>query len=181
MGLDGFAVTDHDTVKGVPEVLKKGGELTIIPGLEVSARGAHILALDAREPISAGLSLAETVEKIRDQGAISVIAHPHSLIRSPPTDRELIDSKIEAVEAANSSHIPFDWLLRKNEALAKRLKLPVTGGSDAHIPEVVGRAFTIVETDSNEIDDVITSIRSGRTEASGKGITLMEKMRKFML
>jgi len=48
-GLDFFAVTDHDTSKGVPfaqEWLKrKGLPAIVIPGSEVTDPGCHLLAL----------------------------------------------------------------------------------------------------------------------------------------
>lgn len=49
LGLRAVAITDHDTVAGVPEALKAGRELGIevVPGIEISAdyldTGAHIL------------------------------------------------------------------------------------------------------------------------------------------
>ena len=49
LGLQAVAITDHDTVAGVPEALKAGRELGIevVPGIEISAdyldTGAHIL------------------------------------------------------------------------------------------------------------------------------------------
>ena len=43
----------------------------------------------------------------------------------------------------------------------------MTGGSDSHIPETIGRSFTIVESDSVEVDDVIKAIKLGRTTVGG--------------
>jgi len=179
--LDGFAITDHGTIDGVPEALEKKGNLVVIPGIEVSTGAADVLALNIQEPVSAGLGLAETVEKIHEQGAVTVLAHPHSLFRPVPKDREIIEAKLDALEVANASHLPFKLMQRRNEALAERLKLPATGGSDSHFLETLGRAYTIIETDSKEIDEVVSSIRRGRTEAAGKGVSILEKLRRFGL
>ena len=180
-GLDGFAITDHDTLSGVPEARERQGGVIVIPGLEVSASGAHILALDASEPIPPGLPIAETVERIHSQGAIAVIAHPYSVFKTWVNEREVEEAKFNAVEVANALQFPYGWMLKRNTALAERLGLPQTGGSDAHIPEMVGRAYTVVEAESHEVEDIIHSIRKDNTEAHGSGISLFERLKKLVV
>ena len=179
-GLDGFAVTDHDTLSGLSEAMAQESRVVIIPGVEISARGAHILALDISEPIPAGLSITETVDRIHGQGAVAVVAHPYSVLRTWVDSREIEGAKFNAVEVANANQFPYGWMLKKNAALAERLGLPQTGGSDAHIPEAVGRAYTVVEADSREVEDILNSIRKGRTEARGRGISLYERLKKHL-
>ncbi|RLI08076.1 hypothetical protein DRO42_07000 [Candidatus Bathyarchaeota archaeon] len=178
-GLDGFAVADHDTLSAVPEAMAKRGDLIVIPGVEVSASGVHILALGASESVPPGLPAAETVERIRDQGAVAVIAHPYAVFKTWVNGREIAEAGFDAVEVANAAQFPYGWMLKKNAALAERLGLPQTGGSDAHIPEVVGRAYTVVEADSRDVEAVLHAIRNGRTEACGSGITLSERLKKL--
>ena len=178
-GLDGFAVADHDTLSAVPEAMAKRGDLIVIPGVEVSASGVHILALGASEPVPPGLPAAETVERIRDQGAVAVIAHPYAVFKTWVNGGEIEAAGFDAVEVANAAQFPYGWMLKRNVALAERLGLPQTGGSDAHIPELVGRAYTVVEADSRDVEAVIRAIRDGRTEARGSGITLSERLKKL--
>jgi predicted metal-dependent phosphoesterase TrpH len=178
-GLDGFALTDHDSMKGLPEAVERRGELVVVPGLEVSARGAHILALDSRGPIPPGLDIQKTVELIHEHGATAVLAHPYGLPRSWVNMDEAKKSKFDAIEVANSAQFPYDYITMKNRKLAERLGLPETGGSDSHIPETVGRAYTIVEAESRGVEDVVRAIREGRTEAWGSGITIGERLRKI--
>lgn len=58
--LTGFALTDHDTLEGVPEVLRLGQEqgITVVSGLEISARhgdiSVHILGYGV-DPVNAQL------------------------------------------------------------------------------------------------------------------------------
>jgi len=179
-GLDGFAVTDHDTLGGVSEAVERRGDLIVVPGVEVSARGAHILALDVSEPIPAGLSIAETVDLIHRQGAVAVIAHPYSVFKTWVNGREIEAAKFNAVETANAFQFPYGWMQRRNAALAERLGLPQTGGSDAHLPEMVGMAYTVVEADSRDAEAVIHSIRRGRTEARGRGVPFFYRLKKLI-
>ncbi len=179
-GFDGYALADHDTIEGLPEALDKRGDLVVVPALEVTARGAHVLALDPNEPIPMGLSVAETVEKIHEQGATAVLAHPYGLPRSWVSINSMKNADLDAVEAVNSAQFPYEYICGLNRKLAEELKLPVTGGSDAHIPDTIGRAYTIIDTTSTELRDVIDSIRKGRTEAGGSGISIYERYKKLL-
>jgi predicted metal-dependent phosphoesterase TrpH len=181
LGLDGYAVCDHDTIEGL-----RGGDpqgLIIVPGLEVSARGAHILSLDPVEVVPSGLSLVETVERIHSQGATAVLAHPRALPRSFVSLRGAGEAGFDAIEVANTAQIPFGLVMSWNRDLARRLGLPETGGSDAHFPETIGRSYTVVESDSRDPKDVIKAIKLGRTRVFGAGTTAVERflrLRSFL-
>ena len=45
-GLNGIAITDHNSVASIPEIEEEGRKrgLAVIPGVEISAKGGHILA-----------------------------------------------------------------------------------------------------------------------------------------
>ena len=178
-GFNGYALADHDTIEGLPKALEKKGDLVVVPALEVTARGAHVLALDPNETIPMGLSVAETIEKIHEQGATAVLAHPYGLPRSWVSINNMKNASLNAVEVANSAQFPYDYICSLNRKLAEELNLPVTGGSDAHIPDTIGRAYTIIDTPSTELCDVIDSIRKGMTEAGGSGISIYERYKKF--
>ncbi len=179
-GFHGYALADHDTIGGLPEALEKKGDLVVVPALEVTARGAHVLALDPNETIPIGLGVAETVEKIHEQGATAVLAHPYGIPRSWVSINDTRNADIDAVEVANSAQIPYGYICSLNRRLAEELDLPATGGSDSHIPDTIGRAYTIVDTPSTELCDVIDSIRKGMTEAGGSGISLYERYKKLL-
>ncbi len=178
-GLDGFAVTDHDTVEGLSEI-PDVDDCVVIPGVEVSARGGHILALGVEEPIPKGLSIAETVDLIAEQGAVSIIAHPYAPLKSWVDADELDGIPLDAVEVANSTQIPYRWILKRNRELARRLGLPETGGSDAHAPWVIGLAYTLIEAEERSLDAILKAIKQGRTQAAGRGLKPLERLRLLL-
>jgi hypothetical protein len=181
LGLDGYAVCDHDTIEGLKGSDPQG--LIVVPGLEVSARGAHILSLDPVEVVPSGLSMVETVERIHVQGATAVLAHPRALPRSFVSLRGAGEAGFDAIEVANTAQIPFGLVMSWNRDLARRLGLPETGGSDAHFPETIGRSYTVVESDSRDPKDVIKAIKLGRTRVFGAGTTAFERflrLRSFL-
>ena len=167
IGFQGYALADHDTMGGLEEALQKSGDLTVIPAMEVSAKGAHVLALDPTEIIPIGLNVSEVVDRIHDQGATAILAHPYGLPRSWPNMEEIRKTRFDAIEVANSAQFPYELICELNQQLALRLNLPATGGSDSHIPGTVGRSYTIVESESTDYHDVIKAIKLGRTKIGG--------------
>jgi predicted metal-dependent phosphoesterase TrpH len=175
--LDGFAVTDHDFLAEIPGDLSENSGLIVIPGMEVSAYGGHVLAFDIQEPIPMKLPLLETVDRIHAQGGIAIIAHPFSVFRTWVDSTEIEGSGFDCVEVINAHQFPFGYTLEKSRGLAEKLGLPQTGGSDAHTPRTVGRAYTIFESDSRDIEGVLNALREGKTRAEGRGVSLAERLK----
>lgn len=175
--LDGFAITDHDILTQVNSSKIDGTDLIVIPGIEVSSQGGHILALDVSEQIPRDLAVSETIDNIHEQDAIAIIAHPYSIFKSWINYKEISEGEFDAVEVANACQLPYDFMLKKNTSLAERMGLPQTGGSDAHIPRVIGRAFTVFEAKTRDVEGVLHALRKGNTEAVGRGITLAERLK----
>src|SRR5207247_10102493 len=51
VGLDGIAITDHNSVAGIREAEAAAGDLIVIPGIEISTRSGHVIAYGVSEPI----------------------------------------------------------------------------------------------------------------------------------
>jgi predicted metal-dependent phosphoesterase TrpH len=175
--LDGFAVTDHDVLTDVPEDLVRDSDLIVVTGMEITAEGGHVVALNIGEKVPKDLPIDETVDRIHDQGGAAIIAHPYSIFRTWVDADEIEEASFDCVEVANAHQFPYGWMLRKNSELAGKLGLPVTGGSDAHIPRVIGRAFTVLEAETRDVEGILKAIGNGNTEAMGRGITLAERLK----
>lgn len=177
-GLDGYAVTDHDSIEGLSEALTRKNGLTVIPGLEVSAKGAHVLGLGIHETISDNQGIQKTVNDIHEIGGLAVLAHPYGLPKSWVNMHNVKDAGFDAIETSNSSQIPYRIIENLNNRLAEKLRLPKTGGSDSHVVETIGRSYTVVESDTPTVNDILDSIKNGRCEAYGGGLTISELYRK---
>jgi hypothetical protein len=165
-GLDGMAITDHSTMDGIAE-FSRIPDLLVIPGVEVAAAPGHVIALNVTAPVPDGHGFAETVDRIHAADGVAVLAHPTAFFKGVAAADVCAD--FDAVEVINASAIPFFYSVRKNRALAARLKLPHTGGSDAHCAPEVGMAYTVIDTTS-EVDDVVAAIKRGGTVAWGRPI-----------
>ncbi|MCW4015195.1 MAG: PHP domain-containing protein [Candidatus Bathyarchaeota archaeon] len=174
-GLDGVAVTDHNTVKGALKLKTK--EILIVPGIEVSTLEGHLLGINVTTPIPAKLSMEETIHKIHDAGGIAVAPHPSAFYKSPPS-RSV--SCYDAVEVMNASSVPFSVLTYFSRRFAERLGLPQTGGSDSHYAPEIGSAYTVVESDA-DVDEIVSAIRKGAVFAAGRGIPWKTRLERTIL
>ncbi|NIR87586.1 PHP domain-containing protein [Candidatus Bathyarchaeota archaeon] len=167
-GLDGVAITDHDTVEGALKLAQKNtADLLIVPGVEITTQRGHILALNVTAPIPPRLRTLETIQRIHEIGGIAVAAHPAVFYKGGI--RRKIVSGFDAVEVINSTAFPFFLSTQLSQKLAFSLNLPQTAGSDAHHPSGIGLAYTLIEADP-DVDEIIQAIKRGRTLPVGKPI-----------
>ena len=181
-----IAITDHNTLEGArfAQSLAELYDFEVVVGEEVSSKQGHILGLFLEEEVRAGMSAADTVRAIEEQGGIAVIAHPFSAKGVfGPTGRSLFaaaanDWAFHAFEVYNS--LPF--LVWANSMAAKTLAggrgVAATGGSDAHVIEAVGKGYTIFRgTSAEELRTSILNLET-RAEASRQGLSLVMALRR---
>jgi predicted metal-dependent phosphoesterase TrpH len=163
-GLDGVAITDHNTIKGALKL--KTRDIIVIPGIEVSTADGHLLGINITTPIAKKLGIEETIEIIHENGGIAIAPHPFSFYKSPPS-RSV--SNYDAIEVMNASSIPFSILTHFSKQFANDLDLPQTGGSDSHYAPEIGLAYSVVDSCS-DVDEIVSAIKKGNVFASGRGI-----------
>lgn len=163
-GLDGVAITDHDTLAGALKL--QNSDLIVIPGIEITTLGGHLLALNVTTLIPAKLGINETIQRIHEAGGIAVAAHPTLFYKSAPIQQT---ASYDAIEVINSAAIPFQLFTYLNRKLATRLNLPQTAGSDSHYAPEIGAAYTVIEADP-DVDEIVRAIKKGATIPVGKPI-----------
>lgn len=172
-GLDGVAVTEHNSFDP-PDF----SDALILPGIEVSSRDGHVIALGVKEAIPSRLSADETIKRIHNQEGIAIIPHPYD----PVSERVRIahlSPKPDAVETVNADALSFhicNWLARRE---ARKFGLPEVGGSDSHVPQSIGDAYSVVDSPSRSVKDILLAIKAGRVHPEGKPTSVMNKMRKL--
>ena len=172
-GLDGVAITNHDTFTtvSIPGII-------ILPGIEVSTRQGHIIGLGVSGPVPKGRPADETISMIHRDGGIAVVPHPFDPV-SPCVNPCKLKSRPEAIEVINSDALLFSLNSAIARRVAERLKLPMVAGSDSHIPETVGDAYTLIDSDSREVEDILDAIRRGSVQPVGGPTPLAEKFLKL--
>ena len=165
IGLNGVAITDHNTIQGGVEVSKanKDKDFEVIPGIEVNTNRGHVLGLYVNQNISSR-DFFEVVEAIKKQGGIAIIAHPFRLLPQLRSNIGDIDVKkyLDAVECYNARTSNFG---NKNAIrFAEKNSLAKTGGSDSHFSFEIGRAVTVFD------GELANAIKKGKTTARGSNL-----------
>jgi predicted metal-dependent phosphoesterase TrpH len=166
-GLTAVAVTDHNQVDGAKKIAKKT-DFLIIPGTEVSSLGGHIVGLNVQEAIPKGLPVEETVDRIHQAGGIAIACHPFALIKG--SVGKYVNKKFDAVETRNASSFPYKSASRKADLLADHFGLPKVAGTDAHIGQAIGSAYTLIDAEAN-VEAMLKAIVDGRCQPFGGPIT----------
>jgi hypothetical protein len=170
VGLDGIAITDHNSLESFFAASKLvddlGIELTVVPGAEISTSEGHLITLGITQLAPPGLSALETTEHVHDNGGIAIAPHPFAWFRHGI--RNLQGKQLDAIEVCNSrSSFGFSNYLATRTAA--RLNLGVTGGSDAHKLKTIGRAYTeLLDGTRVGIEEILHAIANRRSRAKGK-------------
>jgi len=154
--LNVIAVTDHDNIEGglvarayAERFADDLGGLEVIAGVEVTSAEADIVGLFMKHDVPKGLSAAETIERIHDQGGLALAVHPYAMalesmgLGGMRGAKDLIQTlPFDAVETRNATPTEFFTNRDTRRANQSAQKLPETGGSDSHYIGTVGRAYT---------------------------------------
>lgn len=177
-GLDGIAITDHDTLKGYfkTKSYNNGNGLLVIPGYEVHTDAGHVivLGLETLPPRTEHIRYEELIEWVRRLGGVTIIAHP--AVGRIALERWL-NCRPDAVEVLNALYPLHGYFTRRSMNIALKLNVPTVGGSDAHYPQNVGDAYTVIELNSLNLDDFISSFKSGRVYFYGGASPLSLRLR----
>ena len=145
-GIDRLIVTDHNTIAGARAAQALDPELVIV-GEEIMTTRGEILAAFVTEEVPPGLSPAETIQRLRQQGAFISVSHPFDNWRSGHwEEQDLLDMLpfVDAIEVFNS-RCTFPSSNRKARAFAEKHNLAGTVGSDAHALFELGRSLLLLE------------------------------------
>ncbi|WP_306056407.1 PHP domain-containing protein [Natronococcus wangiae] len=155
-GLEGFATTNHDYFTPFAPT----ASVTTLPGIEITTSRGHVLVIGPDPPAETepgALTPGEVVDLAHERDCAAIVAHPFR----NSTVRELEDVPFDAIEV-NGKHPRSRPLVKE---LAENRDLPLVGGSDAHYPFEVGRAYTVVDADRLTPGALVEAIRDGRVDA----------------
>ncbi|HBV96501.1 MAG: hypothetical protein JL50_17035 [Peptococcaceae bacterium BICA1-7] len=179
IGLEGICFTEHCRLWPVSDLerLSQKYELPVFGGMEVETREGHMLVFGLSTEIKELITAAELRDLVDREGGAIIYAHPFRgfLMFSFGDLRLTVDEAcgrpvfetVNAVEALSgkSTRGENDLALE----VLKRLKIPGTGGSDAHSAGEVGRCVTIFKKRIDNIQDLVTCLKRGECRAAYRG------------
>jgi len=157
--IDAIALCDHNSSFGWLEAKKaaKKNDIEFIQGEEIDTSDGHVLAINISDVIRPGLSVEETVDKIHSQGGIAIASHPFDINHDGTREKSLACDALEAFNAINFERFSNKRCMK----FARMHNKPITAGSDAHAPYMIGRGLTAVKSDT--VEKALKEIKAGRT------------------
>jgi hypothetical protein len=179
-GLGAIAVTDHNVFGGALEAAERARDrkLIVIPGEEVKTDGqGEVIGLFLKEEIPRGMSFAETVEAIRDQGGLVYVPHPfdrmHAIPDAATLHRHL--AEIDVFEVYNA-RLLFEGYNDEALRFARKYNLTAGAGSDAHVLQGVGTgAVRMRRFDGPE--EFLLSLRSAEVLRRPKSLAYLQGLK----
>lgn len=166
IGLDGIAITDHDTFQGSTKVVG------VIPGIEVTTQYGHVVVLCER-PTMLPNTLPDLLDKVKDENCFSFPSHPFDNLRAG-IGGMVYQFRFDGIEVYNSK--APKWANDRALRAAEELKLPGLANSDSHVKSALGSAFNLIHANSLNPEEVLEALRKGRLTSVGKGMGIKAKL-----
>jgi predicted metal-dependent phosphoesterase TrpH len=161
-GLTHLVISDHERIDGALAARDAApAGLTVIVGEEIKTSDGDLTAAFLERPVPPGMSAAETVAAVREQGGLVGIPHPFDRMRGSI-----------GTEARVSALAPLvDWIEVHNARLvgggneraalfARELGLVGVAASDAHSVMEVGVAYTALDGDPSTPAGLLAALPS---------------------
>ncbi len=179
-GLGAIAVTDHNVFGGALEAADyaQGRDLIVIRGEEVKTDDqGEVIGLFLEREIPRGMSFAETVAAIREQGGLVYVPHPFDRLHAIPDPRTLHRNiaEIDVLEVYNA-RLLFEGYNDEALRFARKYNLTMGAGSDAHVLQGVGtgalrmRAF-------RDPEEFMISLRSAEVLRRPKSLAYLQSLK----
>jgi predicted metal-dependent phosphoesterase TrpH len=186
VGLDVIALTDHDDIRGAFALrelaTRRSSPVAVVPGVEVTTRSGHLLALWIEDEIPMFCTLADALLRIHAAGGVAIVPHPLSYLTFSIGEGALRQlaaygdeaRMVDAIEVRNPSYAGRVRASRAAWLNNHVLRIAETGSSDAHHAALVGTCWTGFPGSTPE--DLRTALRAHATTADGRGWTLREHL-----
>jgi predicted metal-dependent phosphoesterase TrpH len=175
LGYQALAVTLHDRqldVRGLEDYGRERG-IVLIPGIERTIEGKHVLLLNFQRGAEAVQSF-EDLARLRERETGLVVA-PHPFFPHPSCLRGALEANASLFDAVEWNAM-FTRSVNFNCAAERWARLhgkPMVGNGDVHRLRQLGRTFSLVDAEPNA-DAICRAIRAGRVRVCARPLSLVE-------
>jgi len=179
-GLGAIAVTDHNVFGGALAAvdLARHRALMVVPGEEIKTSGqGEVIGLFLRKEIPRGLSFADTIAAIREQGGVVYLPHPFDRLHAIPDPatlhRHLAD--VDVFEVYNA-RLLFEGYNDEALRFARKYDLTMGAGSDAHVLQGVGTGALRMRAFEGP-DDFLVSLRTAQVLRRPRSLVYLQSLK----
>jgi len=195
-GLDGVAITDHDTMEGALKAhkLSKKYELSVIIGCEYSTDAGDIIGYFLNEDIKTR-NIFEVIDRVHQQGGLVSIPHPFDRFRARGSifyvNKNALNQVKNNIDFVEINGKCFGNFNNRAKKFAEDNNLQLIGGSDSHEATETGKICTKFTgwniTGNSEIDREFFSSPGYKMEIVNSagfmypaGIFIRRKFKKYL-
>jgi predicted metal-dependent phosphoesterase TrpH len=162
VGVNCIALCDHGTAEGALR-LREMAPFKVIVAEEILTPYGEIMGMFLEETIASGISVPETIARIRAQGGLVCIPHPFDSFRQSALKSQVLEEiadQIDILEVFNARGVLGRDSARA-EAFAAKHGLVRSAGSDAHTPGEIGNAY-VEMPDFKGKEDFLEALKKGK-------------------
>ena len=177
MGLDGICFTEHDRAWELSDITELSAKYSfpVFRGVEVMLKeGCEILVFGLNMNFTSVIDMQALYNLAIETNSFMIAAHPfRGLSCNTPADfdktaelvlKKSIYDKVNGIEGYNGRNMDGNNAFAVK--LAGILGVPVSGGSDAHVTDELGKCITVFDnTIRNEVD-FLAELKAGRFKGS---------------
>ncbi len=171
IGLNGICLTDHNHVWQADEVeeLRRKHNFLVLRGNEITTEQGDMLVFGLEKDIKGIINLEDLYKEVQKADAFMIVAHPFrgflifgagqvGLTPKKAMERPLF-KLVDGIEIMNGKVTEKENNFAAQ--VASGLGLPVTGGSDAHEVEEVGKYATCFPGVIRDEKDLLAALKAG--------------------
>jgi len=162
IGINCIAIADHGTIEGALK-MQSLAPFPVIVAEEILTPYGEIMGMFLKEGIPSGLSVEQTISRIRAQDALVCIPHPFDTFKRIGLGGKILEElvgQIDILEVFNSRS-PLLRASAKARAFAEKYGIAKSAGSDAHIPGEIGNAY-VEMPEFNGKDEFLNALVKGK-------------------
>ncbi len=175
LGYDFLVLSDHDQLTDPTKLDPKG--MILIPGNEISAKGPHLVHVNAKSVVPALPERQEVLNRIAAEGGFAVMNHPNWTADYNHCDLavleklqgyagiEIFNGVVLYLEGSELATDKWDRLLAQNR------RIWGFATDDSHADNHRGLGWVVVQTADRSVAGIVEAMRAGRFYAS-TGVTV---------
>jgi predicted metal-dependent phosphoesterase TrpH len=181
LGFSALAITLHERQFGDPRVRDYARDrgITLIPGLERTVEGRHVLLLNFPGPAAESVRTFGDVVRLKARhGGLVIAPHPYFPARS--CLRGALDARPGLFDAVEWSYF---WTRATNfnaraAQWARAHGKPIVGNSDLHVLRQLGRTYSLVDAPP-DVAAICDAVRAGRVTLQTEPVPVLELAEVF--